>query len=172
MTKPGERGRSGRGKGGALAPGSDPLERQRRGGPTLCGGRSAVLESLSIFFPLLRCYCCATFRLSEMQREAENGDQHADAGEDDRPNRRACSRTVLSIAASNLALVCSHLASLRSMTAARSLFMRASTSSALAAAAASMARVSAAAWISEKPGSFCFSAMVRMFFTSHDSLKK
>ena len=31
MTKPGERGRSGRGKGGASVPGSDPLERQRRG---------------------------------------------------------------------------------------------------------------------------------------------
>ena len=44
---PEKRGRSGRGKGGALAPGFGPLERQRRDEPTLCGGRAPVLQSLS-----------------------------------------------------------------------------------------------------------------------------
>jgi hypothetical protein len=44
---PEKRGRSGRGKGGALAPGFGPLERQRRDEPALCGGRAPVLQSLS-----------------------------------------------------------------------------------------------------------------------------
>ena len=40
-TKPGERGRTGRGKGGAKRRDFGPLERKRRDGPTLCGGRAS-----------------------------------------------------------------------------------------------------------------------------------
>src|SRR3984957_10443556 len=130
-----------------VAPGSGRLAK-RRDGPALCGGWASRAFDVvcSQFLLLKRLLSDARFHLkcNAMPRRAI---RRPKAEKTMVANHRVWSRAVFSMAASsfallasNLAFVCalisSNFASLRSMTAARSLFIPASTSSALAVAAA------------------------------------
>jgi hypothetical protein len=102
-----------------------------------------------------------------MQYDAAKGDKNGDGGEydgRDSPSLMAIGYFESDVAGSNFGLLCRKIA-------ARSLFTRATTSSALAVAAASMAQVKAVACASEKPASFKFSATVRVFVMQHGSLR-